>query len=56
MNVPSSDTDEGTEDDAPIVQRYPELADIDRLSDDRKLEVYRSVLESLQRELDSSRE
>ena len=58
MNGPSNDSDEGTDtqDDAPIAQRYPELADIDRLGDDRKLEVYRSVLESLQRELDSSRE
>lgn len=58
MNGPSNDTDAGTEnaeDDVPITQRYPELADIDRLSDDRKLEVYRSVLESLQSELDSSR-
>lgn len=56
MNGPSNHTDANAQDDAPIAQRYPELADIERLSNDRKLEVYRSVLESLQRELDAGRE
>ena len=35
---------------APVTERYPELAD-----NDRKLETYRNVLESLQHELDNSR-
>lgn len=36
-------------------ERYPELADIDEQDNDRKLETYRNVLESLQHELDNSR-
>ena len=40
---------------APVTERYPELADIDEQDNDRKLETYRNVLESLQHELDNSR-
>ena len=40
---------------APVTERYPELADIDEQDNDRKLETYRNVLESLQPELDNSR-
>lgn len=36
---------------APVTERYPELADIDEQDNDRKLETYRNVLESLQHEL-----
>ena len=38
---------------APVTERYPELADIDEQDNDRKLETYRNVLESLQHELDN---
>lgn len=38
-----------------VTQRYPELANIEDQDNDRKLATYRSVLESLQRELDESR-
>jgi hypothetical protein len=40
----------------PIVQRYPELSDIESKDNGQKLETYRFVLESLQRELDDSRD
>ena len=40
---------------APGPARYPELAEIDEQDNDRKLETYRNVLESLQHELDNSR-
>ena len=36
---------------APVTERYPELADIDEQDNDRKLETYRNVLESLQAEV-----
>ena len=40
----------------PVTERYPRLADIDEQTDDQKLDTYRAVLESLQHELDNSRD
>lgn len=39
-----------------VSQRYPDLVDIDNQDNDRKLEIYRNVLDSLHSELDESRD
>lgn len=39
----------------PASERYPELAGLDQQDNDCKLDIYRNVLESLQHELDDSR-